>query len=148
MIPRGFFGPAGTVNSTQYSCSDPGFYCPEGSGSPTPVPAGWYSTAVGMEIRTTHNSCDRNNASKFKVCMELPYQHNAMHLRMPGDHGLEEHRSGIRMCPPGSFCPGIAGDGHRWGNPPGRFGRSPGISDYLGAGTGSAALDFFAQLVQ
>ena len=66
-----------------------------------------------------------------------------MHLHVPGDHGLEEHRSGIRMCPPGSFCPGIAGDGHRWETPPGRFGRSPGISDYLGAGTGECSPGFF-----
>jgi hypothetical protein len=141
--PGGFFGPAGTENSTQYPCSDPGFYCPEGSGSPTPVPAGWYSTAEGLEIRTTRTSCDHNNISMFESCMQLVYPHDAMHFRMHGDYGLDEYRSGIRMCPPGSFCPGVAGDGHRWEIPPGRFGSSPGISDHLGAGTGECRPGFF-----
>ncbi len=177
--PGGYFAPAGTVNATQYPCSDPGFFCPPGSGSPTPVPPGWYSTHPSMGeydldlamaaeggsnddvaeeaalLRTTVNQCHRGNvsgsaassadstvtvsASSRVLCSGLPYVHNAMHWRLHGDAGYEAYRIGIRMCPPGAFCPGVAGDGHRWEMPPGRYASSPGVSNYLGQGTGVCA---------
>merc|ERR1711871_38720 len=175
----GYFAPAGTVNATQYPCSDPGFYCPPGSGSPTPVPPGWYSTHPNMGeytldvattveggsndniagkmtfLRTTINQCHSGNtsgraassadstvtvtATSDSLCSGLSYMHNAMHWRLHGDAGYEAYRVGIRMCPPGSFCPGVAGDGHRWEMPPGRYSSSAGVMDYMGEGTGVCA---------
>lgn len=40
---QGYFCPPGSVSALQTPCGGPQFYCPAGSGSPTPVPPGCYS---------------------------------------------------------------------------------------------------------
>jgi hypothetical protein len=136
--PAGYFAPIGTSNSTQYPCSDPGYYCPLGSSSPTPVPNGWYSFAVpGSYIRNTKTECHRGNVNMSETLTTIcsTYMHNALYYRLHNDAGNEEYRTTIKMCPPGHFCPGLAGDGHMWEIPPGRAGLSSGISSYMGEGT-------------
>ena len=141
--PAGFFAPPGTSNSTQYPCSDPGFYCPSGSGSPTPVPQGWYSFAPHSWLRNTKSECHHGNANASNTEVCSIFMHSAMYYRLHNDAGYEMYRTTIRMCPPGFFCPGVSGDGHIWEMPPGRVGISSGISSYVGEGTVNCTAGFY-----
>lgn len=144
--PAGHFAPIGTSNETQYPCSDPGYYCPLGSSSPTPVPKGWYSFAPHSYLRDTNTECHRGNLN-----MSVPdtlcsmYMHNAMYYRLHNDAGYEMYRTTIRMCLPGHFCPGVAGDGHMWEIPPGRVGLSAGISSFEGTGTQNCTRGYYCE---
>ena len=138
----GYFAPPGTENATQYACGDPGYYCPEGSATPRPVLPGWYTNSPEVVLVSTASECHGENVSGT-ACSSGAYHHDAMHLRMPNDRGGEMIRSEMKICPPGSFCPGLGGNGRRWEMPPGRYGRVAGISDHLGAGTGQCRAGFY-----
>ena len=143
--PAGYFAPPGTTNATQYPCSDPGYYCPLQSGSPTPVPPGWYSFAPESWLRTTKTECHQGNtnATGTEVC--TVYAHNAMYYRLHSDAGFEDRRTTMLLCRPGFFCPGVAGDGHMWEMPPGRVSISSGTASYDGAGTLNCTAGYYCE---
>jgi len=140
--PPGYFAPPGTTNETQYPCSDPGYYCPLASGSPTPVPPGWYSFAPHSFLRNTATQCHAGNTNATNTVCSI-YMYNSKYYRLHNDAGYEMYRTTIQMCPVGTFCPGVTGDGHRWEMPPGRVGISSGVASYLGTGTQNCTAGYY-----
>ncbi len=45
----GYYCPAGSISPQQFPCGGPHVYCPHGSGNPTPVSRGYY-TSIGWQI--------------------------------------------------------------------------------------------------
>ena len=79
---EGYFCPEGSTNSSSYLCST-GHYCPASSGSPTPCPAGTYSSMKGLA-----------RAADCTVCT-------------PGNYCIDEGLSQVSgLCSGGFYCPG------------------------------------------
>lgn len=78
-------------------------YCPSGSGSPTPVPLGYFSTPTSAPLINRYN---------ISVCPAGQYCVNGTAFDCPsGTYNLALGRSTVCQdaCPPGYFCPAGTG---------------------------------------
>ena len=112
---KGFYCIAASTTPHQYPCGHANVYCPTGSGSPTPVDIGHY-TSLGWKYISAVDVINQTVQNKIAPSLK---------------HGNTSIKYEQRLCEVGHWCK----DGYREACPKGRYGAVTGLTTELCSGS-------------